>query len=131
MTDPSAPRDPSAVARSYLTSFTDRDPDAIAAHVSDDFYNEHTAALGSSCEGRAEYLRRLPGFLDSMPGLRYEIERIVAEGDQAVAFYTLHAHVNERDVAVRGVMRMTVVEGLITHRTDYWDAKVFLDQLAP
>ena len=75
MTDPSGPSDPIEVARSYLASFADRDPDAIAAHVSDDFVNEHTAALGSSCEGRDEYLRRLPGFLDSMPGLRYEIER--------------------------------------------------------
>jgi predicted ester cyclase len=131
MTDPSGSRDPIEVARSYLASFADRDPDAIAAHVSDGFVNEHTAALGSSCEGRDEYLRRLPGFLDSMPGLRYEIERIVADGDQAVAFYTLHAHVDGRGIVVRGAMRMTVSEGLITHRTDYWDAKVFLDQIGP
>ena len=40
-----------------------------------------------------------------MPGLRYEVEDVVADGDRVVAAYTLHTHVNDRDVAVRGVMR--------------------------
>ena len=32
-----------------------------------------------------------------MPGLRYEIEDVVADGDRVVVAYTLHARVNERD----------------------------------
>ncbi len=122
--------DAERVVRSYLAAFEAGDPDAIAAHVSDDFFNEHTAALGSSCTGRDEYRRRLPGFLGSMPGLRYEVEDVVADGDRSVATYTLHAHVSDRDVSVRGAMVFRVVDGLIVHRTDYWDSKVFLDQLA-
>lgn len=116
------------VARSYLAAFERRDPDAIAAHVSDGFVNEHTAAIGTGCIGREAYRERLPGFLDSMPGLRYEVEDVLADDGRVAAAYTLRARVNGRDIAVRGVMRMTIVDGSITHRTDYWDSAVFLDQ---
>ena len=118
-----------AIVRSYLESFEAGDPDAIAAHVRDDFVNEHTAALGSGCEGRDEYRRRLPGFLESMPRLRYEIEDVIADGDKVAVAYTLHTHVSGRDVTVRGMMRIWVADGFITKRVDYWDSKVFLDQL--
>jgi ketosteroid isomerase-like protein len=100
----------------------------VVALVTDDFVNEHTAALGAGCVGRDEYASRVPGFLASMPGLRYEIEDVIAEGDRVVATYTLHAHVNERDVAVRGAMRFRTRDGLISHRTDYWDSLVFQRQ---
>ena len=45
-----------------------------------------------------------------------------------VAAYTLHTHVNDRDVAVRGVMRFVVRDDLIAHRIDYWDSLVFKQQ---
>jgi steroid delta-isomerase-like uncharacterized protein len=119
---------PATVCAGYLEAFAAGDPDAIAAFVTDDFVNEHTAALGTGCEGREAYRGRLPGFLASMPGLRYEVEDVVADGDRVMAAYTLHAHVNDHDVAVRGVMRFLVRDGRIAHRTDYWDSKVFLRQ---
>ena len=78
-----------AVVRSYLASFATADPDAIAAHVSDDFANRHTSALGSSCDGRDAYRERLPDFLASMPGLEYGLDELVIDGDRAAAFYTL------------------------------------------
>ncbi|HEX4982316.1 MAG TPA: nuclear transport factor 2 family protein [Ilumatobacteraceae bacterium] len=112
----------------YLAAFATGDPAAVVAHVTDDFVNEHTAALGSGCTGRDEYARRVPGFLASMPGLRYEIEDVVADGERVAVAYTLHAHVNERDVAVRGVMRFRVEGDLIAHRIDYWDSLVFQQQ---
>jgi len=119
---------PVELCRSYLASFATRDPDAVAAHVSDGFVNEHTAALGSGCEGIEEYRHRLPGFINSMPGLRYEVEDTIADGNQVVVFYVLHAHVNERDIAVRGAMRFVVRDGLIARRVDYWDSLVFQRQ---
>ena len=70
----------------------------------------------------------MPGFLASMPGLRYEVEDVVADGDRVMAAYTLHTRVNERDVAVRGVMRFRVDGDAIAHRTDYWDSLVFQRQ---
>ena len=119
---------PAQVCTTYLEAFATGNPDAVTAMVADDFVNEHTAALGSGCTGRDEYCRRVPGFLASMPGLRYEIEDIVADGDNVYAAYTLHAHVNDRDVSVRGVMHFRVRGSLIAQRTDYWDSLVFQRQ---
>jgi ketosteroid isomerase-like protein len=119
---------PADVCMSYLASFSSGDPNAVIAHVAADFVNEHTAALGSGCVGKAEYASRVPGFLASMPQLHYEVESAVSDGDQVWIAYTLHAHVNDRDVAVRGAMRFRVVAGLIVHRTDYWDSLVFKQQ---
>ncbi|MCE9623283.1 MAG: nuclear transport factor 2 family protein [Actinomycetia bacterium] len=112
----------------YLAAFGSGSPDAVTSLVTDDFVNEHTAALGGGCVGKAEYVRRVPGFLASMPGLRYEVEEVIAEGDRVAAAYTLHARVNDRDIAVRGVMRFRVADELIAHRTDYWDSLVFKQQ---
>jgi ketosteroid isomerase-like protein len=119
---------PAERCTSYLAAFANGDPSAIVAQVTADFVNEHTAALGTGCTGRDEYARRVPGFLASMSGLRYEIEDVVAEGQRVVIAYTLHARVNDRDVAVRGVMRFRVDDGLIAHRVDYWDSLVFQQQ---
>ena len=119
---------PADVARGYLESFATGEPDAVTRWVTDDFVNEHTAALGTGCVGKEEYTRRVPGFLASMPGLRYEIEDVVAEGDRVMAAYTLHTHVNDRDIAVRGVMRFRIEGDLVAHRTDYWDSLVFQRQ---
>ena len=119
---------PAERCTAYLTAFATGDPADVVAHVTEDFVNEHTAALGSGCIGRDEYATRLPGFLASMPGLRYEIEDVVADGERVVVAYTLHARVNDRDVAVRGVMRFRVRDGVIAHRIDYWDSLVFQQQ---
>jgi predicted ester cyclase len=100
----------------------------VAAHVTDDFVNEHTAALGSGCVGIEEYRRRLPNFIASMPELRYEIEDVIADGPRVAAAYTLHTRVHDRAIAVRGMMRFDVRDGLIAKRVDYWDSKVFLQQ---
>ena len=116
------------MCRSYLSSFADGDPAAVVAHVTEDFVNEHTAALGSGCLGRAEYATRLPAFLASMPGLRYEVEQVIAAAADVAIAYTLHAVVNERPVAVRGMMRFEVRDGLIARRVDYWDSLVFQRQ---
>ena len=119
---------PAEVCRAYLSAFATGDPSSVTALVTDDFVNEHTAALGSGCTGKDEYARRVPGFLASMPQLRYEVEDVTADGDSVYAAYTLHAHVNERDIAVRGVMHFVVRGELIAKRTDYWDSLVFKQQ---
>jgi ketosteroid isomerase-like protein len=119
---------PEQVCTTYLEAFGTGNPDAITAMVTDDFVNEHTAALGSGCTGKDEYCRRVPGFLASMPGLRYEIEDVAAAGDNVYAAYTLHTRVNDRDIAVRGVMHFRVRGELIAQRTDYWDSLVFQRQ---
>ena len=119
---------PAELCRSYVESFATGNADAVAAHVSDDFVNEHTAALGSGCVGIEEYRQRLPGFLASMAELRYDVEDVIADGDRVVVPYTLRARVNERDIAVRGAMRFEVRGDKIARRVDYWDSLVFRQQ---
>ena len=119
---------PADICRGYLEAFATGDADLVASFVTDDFVNEHTSALGSGCTGKDEYRKRLPGFIASMPQLRYEIERQIADGNEVANAYTLHARVNDRDIAIRGMMRITVRDGLISDRTDYWDSKLFLRQ---
>ena len=127
--DPPAEPRPRAVALAYLAAFGTGDPDAIAAFVSDDFFNEHVAALGSSSRGRDEYRTRLPGFLAQFPGLRYDVEEVVAEGNLVVVAYTMRAAWNgEHDITIRGAFHFDVVDGLIARRTDYWDSLEFLRQ---
>ena len=127
-TDSDSPYSPTAVCLGYLEAFSSGEAGAVAAFVTDDFVNEHTAALGGGCVGIDEYRKRLPGFLASMPGLRYEVEDVVADGERVCAAYTLRATVNQRPIAVRGVMRFVVRNGRIAHRIDYWDSLVFQRQ---
>ncbi len=118
------------VARSYFAAFDGRDPDAIAAHVTDDFVNDHTAALGSGCVGREEYRSRLPGFLDSMPGLHYEIDSVVADRDAVAVFYTMTGRFQGKaPFSVRGAQLLRIRDGLVAARTDYWDSAGFLLQV--
>lgn len=128
MTDTSS--SPTEVVLSYLSAFDQGDAATIAAHVAADFVNDHTAALGTGCEGRAAYLGRLPGFLESMPELHYEIDHLIADGAEVAAFYTMTGRWRgEREFTVRGAQRLVVEDGLITHRTDYWDSAAFLRQV--
>ena len=121
-------RDPRAVTASYLASFASGDPAAVADHVSDGFANVHTSALGLPSEGKAEYLSRLGDFLATFAGLTYEAEEILVEGDRAAAAYVMRARADGKPFEVRGVMRLTVRDGLIERRVDYFDSLTFLRQ---
>lgn len=126
-----AANDASTVARAYLDSFATGDPDIIAEHVAEDFVNEHTAALGSGCIGKAAYRTRLPEFLRDMADLRYEIEHLTTEDDEVAAFYTMTAQwLGASPISVRGVQRLRISNGLVIHRTDYWDSAAFLTQVS-
>jgi ketosteroid isomerase-like protein len=122
------PADPAVVARRYLAAFATADPAQIAGYVTEDFVNEHTSALGGGCVGRAAYLERLPGFLASMAGVRYDVEDVIADGERVAAAYTMHATNDGHPITIRGVMWMHVRDGLVAKRTDYWDSLTFLRQ---
>lgn len=124
---------PSDVCLGYLAAFATGDPEAVAAYVTDDFVNQHLAALGSGCTGRDEYRRRLPGFMASMPQLRYDvadpIRDVIAQDDRVCVGYVLHAVVDGVPVQVPGVMRFEVRDGRIAKRIDCWDSLVFQRQV--
>jgi ketosteroid isomerase-like protein len=119
---------PADVARSYLASFAARDPDAIAAHVAPEFVNDHASALGSPSEGRDEYRRRLPSFLERFPGLRYDVQQVVADGPAVAVAYVMTATSDGHPIEVRGMMLFDIAGSEIRARTDYWDALTFLRQ---
>lgn len=119
------------IIQSYLTSFTTGDPEEIAGHVSTGFVNEHTAALGRGSVGRDQYKNRLPGFLADMVDLAYRVEEMIGDENRVAVFYTMTAlWQGQEPISVRGVQRLVVEDGLITHRTDYWDSAVFLGQVS-
>jgi len=121
-------------ARSYLAAFAGGDPDAIAAHVTERFVNDHASALGDGCVGRDEYRRRLPDFLAAMPGLHYEPGEPIVDAPRLAMPYTLHADgttpAGDRvPVIVRGVMLLRFDGELIAERLDVWDALTYLRQI--
>lgn len=121
-------RKPAEVARSYLAAFASADPDRIAAHVADDFVNDHTSALGRGCVGRDEYRQRLPGFLAAFDGITYDVEQVVEDGGVVAVPYRMTATSDGHPIDLRGVMVFEITGGLIQRRTDYWDSLTFLRQ---
>lgn len=118
----------------YLAALNAGDADAIAACVTEDFYNEHTSADGRSLRSRAAYRDRLTGFLADYRDLRYEVEDLLVDGDRAavayrMSFRTSGADGREVPVSVRGMFRFRVTGGLIAHRLDYWDGVTVARQL--
>ncbi len=127
-----ATHDPQLIARSYLESFSTGEPATIAAHVALDFVNEHTAGLGTGCRTRGMYEERLAGFLADMVGLTYDVEHLVTDpqtGEVAVFYIMRASWQGDAPFEIRGSQRLVITDGLITHRTDYWDSAVFLAQV--
>ena len=127
---------PLEVALSYLDALGHDDPDAVTAHVADDFHNEHQSAIGTGCTGRDAYRARLPGFMASFPNRLYTVVETIGpaatatDGDEdAVAVrYRLSADVDGHRIDIPGVMWFGVRDGLITRRIDTWDSLTFFRQ---
>jgi steroid delta-isomerase-like uncharacterized protein len=121
------------VVHRYLTGLSNADVAAVLACVSDDFFNEHTSSLGSSCVGKDVYAGRLPGFLAAFEGLRYEVVDAIAEArpdgsEHAAVRYRMTARTDGHDIDIPGVMLFEVTDGRIRRRTDVWDSHTFLRQ---
>lgn len=121
------------VALAYVAALNAHDPDAVAACVSEDFVNQHASSLGQGVVGRAAYRERLPSFLADFEDLRYEPEAVIADGELAAVPYRmtgtwLGAPPARHPISLRGVFRLTVRDGLIVERTDYWDSADFRSQ---
>lgn len=135
---------PLEVALSYLTALGADDPDAVAAHVSDDFRNEHQSELGSGCVGRDAYRERLPGFMATFANRQYTVIETVPvsstdiagdsdtpneQGEQVVAVrYRFGADVSGYRIDIPGVMWFGVRDHLVTRRVDTWDSLTFFRQ---
>ncbi|MFJ5304257.1 nuclear transport factor 2 family protein [Streptomyces sp. NPDC088350] len=126
-------KDTRAAVEAYLAALNAHDADAVADCVAEDFVNEHTSSLGQSRTGRAEYRAALTGFLADFGDLHYLPERFLVDGGSAAVPYVMTFRMRsagDRPVRVRGVFVFTVVDGLVTRRTDYWDSGEVRRQLA-
>lgn len=128
--------DAAELVRSYLASLGNDDPAAVAAHVADDFVNEHQNEIGSGCVGRQTYLDRLPGFMAGFPNRSYTVVELVTgpagqetgETDTAAARYRFGADVDGHRIDIPGVMWFGIDGGLLTRRIDTWDSLTFFRQ---
>ncbi len=116
------------VALDYLAAFESGSPDAIAAKVADDFINTQTGALGKGCVTRETYRERLAGFLSGFEGLKYLPVKVIAEEDSVAISYEMTATSDGCPIEIPGVMVITVRDGLVATRHDYWDGLTFLEQ---
>ena len=82
-----------------------------------DFVNEHLSELGSGCEGRDEYRRRLAGFLSTFVGARYTIvalaETSSPDDNDVIVRYRFEATYEATPIDIPGIMWFTVRDGLI------------------
>jgi steroid delta-isomerase-like uncharacterized protein len=120
--------------RRYLDALNAGDAHAAAAAVSDDFVNEHTSARGTGVRGREAYRARLDEFLAQFRELHYEPEDVIVEGERAAVPYRMTCRWvdddgHEHPVALRGMFRFRVRDGLVAHRVDYWDGEEFRRQI--
>lgn len=117
-----------AVALSYLDALGGDDPEAVAAHVSHDFRNEHQSELGTGCVGRDAYRGRLPGFMGAFPNRHYTVIDHIADDQMAAVRYRFGADVAGYRIDIPGVMWFEVCDGLVTRRIDTWDSLTFFRQ---
>lgn len=119
------------VVRSYLSAFATGDPATVAGHVTDDFENIQVGLLGTGCSGAETYRKRLAGFLGAFENLQYEIEALIVEGNNVAAAYKMTFTDNKRPMEIEGVMIMTIRDGKIAVRKDYWDGLSHIRQTVP
>jgi steroid delta-isomerase-like uncharacterized protein len=126
-----------ATVERYLEALNRHDADAVAACVAENFFNEHTSALGHTLRGRAAYRERLDEFLGQFRDLHYEVEDWIVDDDRAAVPYTMSCtYLRDSDgepapVTIRGMFRFRVLDELIVHRVDYWDSNEFTRQVRP
>lgn len=115
----------SELVESYLASFSSADPEQIAKHVADDFENNQMSALGEGCQGKETYKTRLAEFLSNFADLFYLVEDMIIEGDRVAVAYKMNAKEDGSGIEIHGVMLLTIVDGLIAKRSDYWDSLTY------
>ncbi len=115
---------------SYLGAFSSGDPELIAEHVSDDFENIQVGVLGTGCKGKDTYRRRLGDFLANFSHLQYHLKTMIIEGDEIAAPYRMTFTQADQAFDIQGVMLITVHNGQIAVRRDYWDGLDYKKQAA-
>ena len=121
---------PREIALSYMSAFSTGDPNAVADHVAEDFLNDQVGLIGDGCRGREAYRERLKGFLSTFQDLQYTPEKVVEEDGSVAIAYRMTAIDQGRPLDIRGVMMITIADGKVAVRSDYWDGLTYQKQMA-
>ena len=116
------------ISVSFLNSFSTGDPIHVASHVTDDFENNQMGLLGEKIKGKTAYIERLGSFLKKFRELRYCASNVIAEADKVAIAYDMNCLVDGHKISMQGVMMISVSNGLIRERCDYWDGLSYLRQ---
>lgn len=119
-----------SLLNAYIDALNAHSVDRVIACVAEDFFNEHTSAMGVSVRGRHRYAEALAQFFAEFPNLSYEIEDVLVDGARAALPYAFHATISGTPVRIRGIFRFQIAHGMITHRVDYWDSSDVTRQIA-
>lgn len=120
---------PTETCLAYLRAYATGDVDQVVQWVTEDYVNDHTTSLGKSFTSRDVFRQELERFIQAMPGMHYDVEHTITEGDRVAIAYTMRARPRGRFVSLRGTMHFEVRDGLIAKRTDYWDSATFGQQV--
>ena len=116
------------ISVSFLNSFSTGDPIHVASHVTDDFENNQMGVLAEKIKGKTVYIERLRSFLKKFRELRYSASNIISESDKVAIAYDMNCLVDGHNISMQGVMMISVSNGLIRERFDYWDGLSYLRQ---
>lgn len=117
-------------------SWSDRDPDALAADHAEDSVVESPAH--GRITTRAAIRSAYATWFDAFPDLKLVHNDVLAEGDRAAVFFTsAGTHMkpfasipaSNRRVEIHGVSVMTFRNGLIVHEKRFYDATAFFLQI--
>ncbi len=109
------------LVHSYLDAFASGKAEVVAGHVSDDFENIQVGVLGSGCLGKDTYHERLKIFLADFVNLKYDVEALIVDDDDVAVRYRMTFTHDDQTFDIQGVMIITIRDGHIAIRRDYWD----------
>ena len=84
--------------------------------------------MGTGCTGADNYRQRLAGFLAAFKNLKYDVQDLIVDGDKVVATYAMTFNDGTRRIEIEGAMVMTIRDGQIALRKDYWDGLSHIKQ---
>jgi steroid delta-isomerase-like uncharacterized protein len=131
-----------AIARSFMTAFSEHDIDGLTALFAEDDCLYEEVATGRQYTTKAAIAQYLDATIAGIPDTRLEVTSIVANSDMAAVEWIWHGTntvgwenmgipATGKTLELRGISVMEIVDGKIRRNSDYWDWNSFIRQIGP
>ena len=112
-----------AIVTEWLDGWNAHDPERAAAHFAEDaeFTSPSVVAMGfgdGTLRGRAAIAAQAKAAFERYPNLRFEIERVLTDGNRLILLYRKHGVFAERPGLTVEIFE--VAGGKIARSTVYW-----------